>query len=72
MYSKGTLFAENDHKTVVSDAKKVVKKMNEIWKSKKDQMKTIVLKDGTIVSSTSEERLRAYQELDNKSLKIGY
>jgi DNA replication protein DnaD len=49
-----------------------LKKMRALEEKFKPRMKTIVLKDGTIISSTNEEHLKYFLEQDKRNLKIGY
>lgn len=63
---------DDNPKTLREMALRNLEVMRKLEAKNKKKMKTIVLKDGTIVSSTSKERLKAYKEMDKKTLKIGY
>ena len=63
---------DDNPKTLRETAIRTLEVMRKLEAKNKKKMKTIVLKDGTVVSSTSKERLKGYKELDKKTLKIGY
>lgn len=63
---------DDNPKTLREMALRNLEVMRKLEAKNKKRMKTIVLKDGTIVSCTNKEHLKAYKELDKKSLKIGY
>ena len=54
------------------EAERVLEKMRELEAKFKPQMRTIRLKDGTIISSTNEDHLRYFLEQDKKSIKVFY
>lgn len=72
MHNNTVGFTHQDHKEAISEAQQVAKRMRKLAQKKEKDMKTIVLSDGTIVSSTSDYRLEVYKEMDKKILKIGY
>lgn len=63
---------DDNPKSQREEAIRALEAMRQIEAKKKKKMKSITLKDGTVVSSTSKERLKGYKELDKKTLKIGY
>lgn len=62
----------DDPKTQREEALRAVEFMRQLEAKHKKKMKTIRLKDGTIVSSTSKENLKQYIENDKKVLRVGY
>ena len=63
---------EDNPKSQREEAVRALEVMRQIEAKHKKKMKCVTLKDGAIVSSTNTERLKAYKELDKKTLKIGY